>query len=197
MIPSFLTHYYEAERGPFKNVCDLSDEELDHLIAAEKEAQTDFNRFALGKDFFKIRRAADDLLIQKYIEKFGVSPGCRPFYAVLGEFDRTLSMYRDGRSIRLEMSLFSREQVTFMYPDHFVLVWSKGFYTPPPALFGSSVYSYEPVHDCLFTYDELPEAFRTYSFDSRIALATRKDLWVSSYIEAHIWDPDIREEIRI
>jgi hypothetical protein len=26
-IPSFLTHYYEADRGPFKNVCDLSDTE--------------------------------------------------------------------------------------------------------------------------------------------------------------------------
>jgi hypothetical protein len=70
-IPSFLTHYYEAETGPFKNVCNLSAEELDHLIAAEKEAETGFNRSALGKDFFKIRRAADDLLIEKYIEKFG------------------------------------------------------------------------------------------------------------------------------
>ena len=191
MIPSFLTHYYEAERGPFKNVCDLSEEELDHLISAEKDAETAFNRFAVGKDFFKIRRAADDLLIEKYREKFGVMPASRPFYAVLGEFDRTLSMYRDGRSIRLEISQFAREEVTFMYPDHFVLVWSRRLYAPPPALFGSSAYTYEPVHDCLFTYDELPEAFRTYSFESRIAQAKQKELWVSSYIEAHIWDPDI------
>jgi hypothetical protein len=196
-IPSFLTHYYEAERGPFRNVCDLSDAELDHLIAAEKDAETAFNRFALGKDFFEIRRAADDLLIDKYHEKFGLMPADRPFYAVLGAFDRTLSMYRDGRSVRLDMSRFSREQVTFMYPDHFVLVWSKGLYPPPPALFGSSTYSHDVVHDYLFTYDELPEAFRTYSFESRIALAKRQDLWVSSYIEAHIWDPDIRKEIRI
>jgi hypothetical protein len=195
MIPSFLTHYYEAERGPFKNICDLSEAELDRLIAVEKEANTAFNRFALGKDFFKIRRAADDLLIKKYREKFGIMPAGRPFYAVLGGFDRTLSMYRDGRSIRLEISQFARENVTFMYPDHFVLVWSKGLYPAPPALFGSSVYIYEPVHDCLFTYDELPEAFRTYSLERRIAQAKQKDLWVSSYIEAHIWDPDIRKEI--
>jgi hypothetical protein len=188
MIPSFLTHYYEAERGPFKNVCDLPEEELDDLIAAEKDAATAFNRFALGKDFFKIRRAADDLLIQKYIDKFGFRPVCRPFYAVLGEFDRTLSMYREGRSIRLEMSQFAREQVTFMYPDHFVLVWSKGFYPPPGALFGSFEYSYEPVHDCLFAYDELPEAFRTYSLERRVARSKEQDLWVSSYIEAHIWE---------
>jgi hypothetical protein len=196
-IPSFLTHYYEAERGPFKNVCDLSDKELDHPIAVEKDAETAFNRFALGKDFFKIRRAADDLLIQKYREKFGIMPADRPFYAVLGDFDRTLSMYRDGRSVRLDMSLFSREQVTFMYPDHFVLVWSKGLYPPPPALFGPSTYSYELVHDCLFAYNELPAAFLTYSLENRIARAREHDLWVSSYIEAHVWDSDIREQILI
>jgi len=197
MIPSFLTHYYEAERGPFKNICDLSEAELDRLISAELDANTAFNRFALGKDFFKIRRAADDLLIEKYIAKFGRGPAGRPFYAVLGQFDRTLSMYRDGRSIQLDLSQFSRKQVTFMYPDHFVLVWSKGLYPPPPALFGSSVYSYEPVHDCLFTYDDLPEAFRVYSLANRIAQAKENDLWVSSYVEAHIWDPDIRKKIRM
>jgi hypothetical protein len=193
MIPSVLTHYYEAERGPFKNVCDLSEEELDDLIAAEKGAKTAFNRFALGKDFFKIRRAADDLLIEKYVEKFGFRPGCRPFYAVLGEFDRTLSMYRDGRTIRLNVYEFSREEVTFMYPDHFVLVWSRGLYPPPSAWFGPHPYSHERFHDCLFTYDELPDAFLTHSLEERIVHAKQQNLWVSSYIEAHIWDAEISE----
>jgi hypothetical protein len=95
------------------------------------------------------------------------------------------------------MSRFSREQVTFMYPDHFVLVWSKGLYPPPPALFGSSTYSYELVHECLFTYDELRAAFLTYSFENRIAQSREHDLWVSSYIEAHVWDSDIRKQILI
>ena len=36
MTPSFLTHYYEAERGPFKNICDLSGDELDGLILWRK-----------------------------------------------------------------------------------------------------------------------------------------------------------------
>jgi hypothetical protein len=43
MLPSFLTHYYEAERGPFKNICDLSEEEVDRLISAEKNPDTGFN----------------------------------------------------------------------------------------------------------------------------------------------------------
>jgi hypothetical protein len=32
--------------------------------------------------------------------------------------------------------------------------------------------------------------------DDRIAQAKRKGLWVFSYIESHIWDPDIREKVR-
>jgi hypothetical protein len=197
MIPSFLTHCYEAERGPFKNICDLSDDELDGLISVEKDADTAFNRFSLGRNFFKIRRAADDLLIEKYREKFGFAPHTRPFYAVLGDFDRTSSMYRNGKGVRIDLSRLSRQQVTFMYPDHFVLVWSKGLFPPPPALFPPPYfYSYEPFHDLLLTYDELPEAVRTYSIDSRIARAKQLNMWVSSYVEAHIWDPDIRNTIR-
>jgi len=196
MIPSFLTHYYEAERGPFKNICDLSDDELDGLISVEKDADTAFNRFSLGRNFFKIRRVADDLLIEKYREKFGFAPHTRPFYAVLGDFDQTSSMYRDGRGVRIDLSRFSREQVTFMYPDHFALVWSKGLFPLPPALFPPPYfYSYEPFHDLLLTYDELPEAVRIYSIDARIARAKQLNMWVSSYVEAHIWDPDIRNKI--
>jgi hypothetical protein len=108
MIPSFLTHYYEAERGPFKNICDLAGDDLDRLISAEKDAGTTFNRFALGREFFEIRRAADNLLIEKYSKKFGFAPQTRPFYAVLGEFERTSSMYRDGRSLRINLASLPR-----------------------------------------------------------------------------------------
>jgi hypothetical protein len=42
-----------------------------------------------------------------------------------------------------------------------------------------------------FTYSELPGAMRTYDFEARIADAKRRGMWVCSYIEAHIWDPEI------
>jgi len=67
---NFLTHYFEADKGPFLNICDLSDEQIESVIVAEKDAETPFNRFALGPDFFKLRRSADDLLIEKYTAKF-------------------------------------------------------------------------------------------------------------------------------
>jgi hypothetical protein len=186
VLPAFLTHYFEADKGPFRNICDLEDDELALVIAAEREASTAFNRFALGPDFFKIRRAADDLLIEEYREKFGVAPSTRPFFAVLGTFDRTLTMFRDGRSLQIELDLLAPEHVTFMYPDHFNLVWSKGIFTPDFS------YTYRSYHELLFTYAELPAAFAVHRFDELIAQARRQGMWVCSYLEAHIWDSEIR-----
>jgi hypothetical protein len=83
-----------------------------------------------------------------------------------------------------------------MYPAHFALVWSRGLFAPPPSLFPAPYsYSCEPFHDLLFTYDELPKAVCTYCFDARITRAKQLNMWVSSYIEAHIWDPDIQNKI--
>lgn len=189
-LPTFLTHYFETDKGPFLNICDLSDEQIESIIAAEKNAEMPFNRFALGLDFFKLRRSADELLTEKYTEKFGIKPKTRPYFAVLGEFDRTMGMYRQGRSIRIDVSLLVPEDLTFIYPDHFHLVWSKGLFLP------ETPYCYQPFHDLLFTYAELPEAIRNYNLDARIEEAKCRDMWTGSYIEAHIWDPDIKLKLK-
>src|ERR1700733_11494128 len=161
-LSSFLTHYFEAEKGPFLNICDLCDEQIESIIAAEKNAETPFNRFALGPDFFKLRRCADDLLIEQYAAKFGKIPKIRPYFAVLGSFDRTMGMYRHGRSIQISVSLLAPEDLTFIYPDHFHLVWSKGLFPP------ETPYRYQPFHDLLFTYAELAEAMKIYNLYARI-----------------------------
>jgi hypothetical protein len=51
-----------------RNICHLSDAEIASTIVSERRANTAFNRIALRIDFFKIRRAADDPLIEKYLE---------------------------------------------------------------------------------------------------------------------------------
>jgi hypothetical protein len=59
MLRSFITHYYEAEKGPFKNVCDLSEEELDILISQEKEAANGALREPRLKDCNLAREMVD------------------------------------------------------------------------------------------------------------------------------------------
>jgi len=190
-LPTHISHYFEAEYGPFLNICDLQDDEVATLIEREKDADTAFNRFAMGEEFFSWRRSADDLLIRKYAEKFGFRPKRRPFFAILGDFDRTMTMFRDGRRLSLELSEFSEEEVTFMYPDHSHLTTLYG--ADVPHLF------YQPHHmpdelfwGQLYTYQELCEDYQS----SRIAESIEKHLerngWAGCYVEAHIWCRDIR-----
>jgi hypothetical protein len=34
-LPNFFTHYFESDKGPFRNICDLSDAEIASIIASE------------------------------------------------------------------------------------------------------------------------------------------------------------------
>ena len=190
-LPTYITHYFEAEYGPFLNLCDLQDEEVATLVEREKHAKTAFNRFAMGEEFLAWRRSADDLLIRKYSEKFGFRPRHRPFFAVLGDFDRTMTMFRQGRRVRLELSEFSEEEVTFMYPDHAHLTTLYG--ADVPHLF------YQPHHlpdkdfwGQLYTYEELCADHESSGIAESIAEHRERDGWAGCYVEAHIWCRDRR-----
>jgi hypothetical protein len=193
MLPSFVTHYFERDRGPFLNVCDISDAQLDSVIETERNASTAFNRFALGAEFFEFRRAADDLLIESYRKKFNKEPEGRPFYGVLGEFDKTLGMYRDGQKIRLSVSDFESDQITFMYPDHAHLISYSGsaapqlFYQLPPD------WKRQAFWGQLFTYQEICDEYFSSGIGDMIESWISRDGWAGCYVEAHIWNRSLRK----
>lgn len=193
-LPTFITHYYEADHGPFLNICDLDEGQIQTLTEREKAANTAFNRFAMGPDFFKWRRAADDPLVRSYTEKFGFPPAGRPFYALLGVFDKTLTMFRDGRKVVLETGDFQRHELTFMYPDHAHLVSlhdsdaPRLFYQPPPGM------EHLKFWGKLFTYDELCAGYSEFGIDSMIGMHHERDGWAGCYVEAHIWRRELRDQ---
>lgn len=193
MLPSFVTHYFERDRGPFLNICDLSDSELASLVEAESIASTSFNRFQLGTEFLEFRRAADDLLIESYRRKFLKAPEGRPFYAVLGEFDKTLAMYRDGQKIRLSIDEFRSDQITFMYPDHSHLVSYSGSLAPKLFYQLPSDWRHQAFWGQLFTYQEICDGYSNLGVEDMIQSWTSRDGWAGCYIEAHIWDRSLRE----
>jgi len=191
-LPDFVTHYFESDYGPYLNVCDLDEVALARLTTRERTADTAFNRFAMGPVFFEWRRAADDLLIRAYREKFGFAPAGRPFYALLGEFDKTLTMFREGRKMTLRIDDFSDHEMTFMYPDHAHL--TSYYRSGAPDLFcqPSAETSHYPFWGKLFTYQELCSAFGDLGLDSMIATHKAQDRWVGCYVEAHLWKRELR-----
>jgi hypothetical protein len=129
-------------------------------------------------------------LTEKNTEKFGIKPKTRPYFAVLGEFDRTMGMYRQGRGIRIDVSLLAPEHLTFMYPDHFHLVWSKGLFVP------KTPYRYSRFMICFSHTLNCRKRSGSIISTPRIEEAKRRDMWTGSYIEAHIWDPDIKLKVK-
>jgi hypothetical protein len=193
-LPGYITHYFEADHGPFQNTCDLSDEEAEQLMCAERGAPTAFNRFAMGPDFLAWRREADDLLIRAYFEKFGHMPEGRPYFALLGSFDKTLTMFRDGRKVEMEVSGFPERELTFMYPDHSHLVTYYGsnapalFYQPPPD------WDRESFWGRLFTITELQRDYSRLGIDRMIQVHEEQGGWAGCYVEAHIWRRSLRTD---
>ena len=191
-IPNFITHYFESDRGAFLNLCDLPDIEVQRVFDEEKNSEIAFNRFSLGSDFMRWRRSADDLLIRAYVEKFGFPPIGRPFFAVLGEFDKTLEMFRNGQRVRLELDVFDKHEITFMYPDHAHLTSYYGAEVPHLFYQLDATPENQPFRGKLFTRSELPSLFQNSVVGASIQSHLERDGWAGCYVEAHIWCRDKR-----
>lgn len=191
-LPNYITHYFEREYGPFLNICDLDEESVAALFENEKETKTELNRFSTGSDFIAWRRNADDLLIQAYEEKFGFSPVARPYFAVLGSFDRTLTMFREGQKTKLDVSDFEEHELTFMYPDHSHLTTVYG--AEPPHLFYQPPKNWkeDPLWGRVFLYQELISEYQDHGIEKRIKWHEERNGWAGCYVEAHIWCRDQR-----
>ncbi|MEO0796598.1 MAG: hypothetical protein AAFX93_15620 [Verrucomicrobiota bacterium] len=190
--PDYITHYYERDYGPFLNMCDLDETEVQDLANREKGAIVGYNRFDLGEDFIRWRREADDLLIQTYIEKFGFTPNGRPYFALLGTFERTCGLYRNPEKLEMAVSDFEEHELTFMYPDHAHLI---GYYqSKAPSLFYDLPKNWreQEYWGKLFTYPELIANLDKMQIPERIQKHKNADGWAGCYVEAHIWRREVR-----
>src|SRR5690554_5509295 len=102
-IPKYLTHYFERSAGPFLNICDLDEDEVQKIRESELSSDIKWSRFKIWPEFMKSRRAADDLLMRLYQEKFRKTPPHRPAYAVLGDFHEIPGLYANPGSVRIEI----------------------------------------------------------------------------------------------
>ncbi|MDQ8198660.1 hypothetical protein QEH56_10895 [Pelagicoccus enzymogenes] len=192
-----ITHYFEREVGPFLSICDLDEAATASIIEREKDAETGFNRYFFGKDFFDYRKAADDLLIELYQKKFGNKAERRPYFAALGDADVVGGLYRDPYKIRIPLDYFRECELTFMCPDHFPLVRlsdtkvKRYFGYPLPKDYTEEKY---PYFGKLLTIDELRAQSEALKIDRYLEENRRTNHWYR-YVEAHIWaDPqDMRK----
>ena len=68
MMPDFLSHYYEASRGPFRNLSDLSLEVAEVILDRIREEKDTFAGQRTAS-YLAIRRDLENQIRQKFIAK--------------------------------------------------------------------------------------------------------------------------------
>jgi len=169
-LPDFLSHYYEAANGPFRNLSDLPPERAEQLLGQLRTAGVSF----AGKrtvDYLAIRRKLEEQVRQGFIARGGSPQRLRPHYMILGACPWVKSWYQDGRELRIPLASFDPSIVSFTYGDTF------------PAM------RYEdgkPYRKQVYTLADLPALVGEYRLPQQWNSAGT--LGPDRYIEAQVWD---------
>jgi hypothetical protein len=171
-IPDFLSHYYEAAHGPFRNLSDLPLAEAEARLERIRQAGEVFAS-RRAADYLAIRRDLEDQVRQRFVAKGGRPRRLRPHYMILGACPWLLSWYKEGRELRIPLGAFDPAVVSLTYGDTF------------PAM---RYRDGRPYRGQVYTLAELPGLVAAYGLPQE---------WNSDgqggperYIEAQVWDDE-------
>jgi len=169
-MPGFLSHYYEADDGPFRNLSDLPLGEAEVVLTQLRYMG---DRFASQRtdDYLTVRRGLEDKVRALFTVKGGVPKRMRPHYMIVGSCPWVMSWFANGRELRIPLREFSIEIVSFTYGDTF-----------PAMRFVDG----KPYRGQVYTLAELPGLIEQYGLPQEWNLDGK--LGPDRYIEAQVWD---------
>jgi hypothetical protein len=171
-IPDFLSHYYEASEGPFRNLSDLPESEAEAVLQHIRQAG---DRFASQrqKDYLSVRRDLEGRVRGLFTAKGGRPRRTHPHYLILGACPWLKTWYVDGRELRIPLAAFCPQIVSFTYGDTF-----------PAMRFMDG----KPTRGQVYTLGELPGLIHQHGLPQ---------VWnpdgkygPERYIEAQVWDDE-------
>lgn len=117
-IPTVLTHYYEAARGPFRSLTALPPAEADALQA---QLRADGQGFASHRteDYLAIRRELETRIRAMFVARGGSPERATPHYFIVGTCDWVQSWYAEDRALSLPITDFDAATVSLTYGDSF------------------------------------------------------------------------------
>jgi hypothetical protein len=171
-LPDFLSHYYEASDGPFRNLSDLPEAEAEVILQRICLAG---DRFASQRRdaYFSVRRELEERVRELFIAKGGQPQRKRPHYLVVGACSWLRDWYVSGCELRIPLAAFRMEDISFTYGDTF------------PAL---RYRDDKPYRRQVYTLAELPGLIEQYGLP-QIWNAEGKH-GPDRYIEAQVWDDE-------
>ena len=170
ILPDFLSHYYEASDGPFRNLSDLPHAEAEAVL--EQIRQGGQRRFAGQRtsDYLAVRRGLEARVRELFIAKGGQPVRERPHYLILGACAWLIDWYPAGRELRIPLSEFNGRIVSFTYGDTF------------PAM---RYQDGKPTRGQVYLLAELPGLVEQYGLPQDWNAEGK--LGPDRYIEAQVW----------
>lgn len=170
--PDYLSHYYEAPHGPFRNLSDLGPEDAEAVLEAiRREGAVFASRRA--PDYLLVRRELEARVRRLFEAKGGRPRRGSPQYMILGSCPWVAGWYREGRELRIPLGAFSPLVLSFTYGDLF------------PAL---RYHDGRPYRGQVYTLGELAEVVRLYGLPQE--WNTDGSQGPERYIEAQVWDDE-------
>ncbi len=111
-LPSVVTHNYDPDRGPFRNLCSLSDGDAQTVLAA---IGAEGHR-SIKPNYLARRRAAEAWLLSERTRKLGAPKLRHPIYFFLGDMSDGADPSRP-RSYVVPLASLPADAITFTYPD--------------------------------------------------------------------------------
>jgi hypothetical protein len=171
-IPDFLTHYYEAARGPFRSLSTLPSDDAERLQVAIRDSGLGFAS-QRNPDYLTIRRELEQKIRALFVAKGGQPLRDTPHYMILGACNWVKTWYADGGVVRVPLDRSDPTTVSLTYGDSFpAMRYSDG----------------KPWRGSVYTLADLPEIVRLYGLPQ---------VWnpdgaggPDRYIEAQVWSDE-------
>lgn len=183
-IPKFLFHYYELDNGPFRNITEYG---FEKAVNIQNQILEGWNS-KRPENYIDLRFLLEKRIREQFILKGGKPNRNDPFYFTLGECDWAKSWYINPGVIKIPLTDFNPDHISFTYPDSMV---SFQFYDEP------KLKTYRKnCNGQIFLLSEISDLINEYGIPSEEKCKIEERLKYDKYIEAQVWDDEVIKAYR-
>ena len=179
MIPEYLYHYFERNNGPFQNI---TKDGVEKAILIQREITEGWNS-KRPPNYVELRFALEKRLKDQFISKGGKPNRDDPFYFTLGECEWAKSWYVNPGVVKIPLSAFNADHISFTYPDSMV---SFQFHDEPKL----AAYK-KDENGKVFLLNEIEEVINKHGVPGEEKWGSDERMKYDRYIEAQVWDDSV------
>ncbi len=186
----YLYHYFEKSKGPFLSISDLPFPEARKKL---KDIQMENPNLVNPRiDWFLSERyKMEDYVRKLFIERGGKPIRKHPLYMTVGEIKSMSTWYSYPECIKISISEFDLDTVSFTYGDMF-------------PVFNPNLNDGKEYRCNVYKYNEILEVIRKYGYPQNIEYNLREGIFpvgapinhLLKYVEAQIWSDEVVSRYR-